>query len=221
MRVHLCAHACGGQRTTLSVVSDTESLPGSEFTKYSFCTISYTVWTCSVWLWWCVPIVSGLRDASGRLGVQSYILSYIIRPSFTWAPQDPYKNKTVGICLNWLCRFKATFENPTDLLRQWQRSWLLFIPHPPRSHWAFSRSDLPVPGHYFHQLPFATVPILLTTGNHAHCKMGLYFLQRSSHSKTTLLKYMHFIYSKRRNYWKHSTLKKLTFIRRAVCSVMS
>lgn len=129
VHLHVCAHACGGQRTTLSVVSDTESLPGSEFTKYSFCTISYTVWTCSVWLWRCVPIVSGLRDTSGRLGVQGYILSYIIRPRFTWAPQDPYKNKnkTVGIFLNWSCGFKEIFETPTNLLRQWQRSWLLFI----------------------------------------------------------------------------------------------
>lgn len=93
VRVHLCARACGGQRTTLSVASDTESLPGSEFTKYSFCTISYTVWTCSVRLWWCVPIVSGLRDASGRLGVQGYIRSYIKEPSFSWSPQDPYKKQ--------------------------------------------------------------------------------------------------------------------------------
>ena len=51
--------------------------------------------------------------------------------------------------------------------------------------------------------------------------MDIYFLQRNLHSESALSKHIHFVYRKRRIYWKHSSVKILSFIKRAVRSVMS
>lgn len=93
--------------------------------------------------------------------------------------------------------------------------------HPLRSYWALSRLYLPVASQYHKFGPVQLSQYCWQLEANVHHKMDFYFLQGSPHAKATLLKFIHFTYRKRRIYWKHSILKKLSFIKAAGCSVMS